>query len=128
MLNNGHSFRLDGRVALVTGSTRGLGKQMALALASAGARTAMNFANDVDMAEAAYDDLLRITPDSCLVAGDVTDPVAVTRMCRQVVESLGPIDILVINATCSQPELPFEDYDWLFFQKMLDYFVKSPVL
>ena len=41
---------------------------------------------------------------------------------------LGPIDILVINATCSQPELPFEQYDWEFFQSMLDFFVKSPVL
>jgi 3-oxoacyl-[acyl-carrier protein] reductase len=49
-------------------------------------------------------------------------------VCRQVADLLGPIDILVINATCRQPELPFEDYDWEFFQSMLDYFVKSPVL
>jgi 3-oxoacyl-[acyl-carrier protein] reductase len=45
-----------------------------------------------------------------------------------VADALGPIDILVINATCHQPELPFEQYDWPFFQTMLDYFVKSPVL
>ena len=128
LLNNGHSFRLDGRVALVTGSTRGLGKQIALSLARAGARTAMNYANDHATAEAAFRELVEITNDSCLVCGNVTDSAAVERMSREVVDSLGPIDILVVNATCSQPELPFEQYDWQFFQTMLDFFVKSPVL
>ncbi|MGE3242622.1 MAG: SDR family NAD(P)-dependent oxidoreductase, partial [Pirellulales bacterium] len=128
MLNNGHSFRLDGRVALVTGSTRGLGRQIALALAQAGARTAMNYANDHRVAEKAFQELMQLSNESCLVQGDVTDAESVSRMCREVTESLGPIDILVINATSSQPELPFEEYDWAFFQRMLDYFVKSPVL
>lgn len=128
MLTHGHAFRLDGRVALVTGSTRGLGKQMALALAAAGARTAMNYANDRETAEAAFLELQGITSDCCLVPGDVTDAAAVERMCREVARELGPIDVLVINATCSQPELSFEGYDWDFFQTMLDYFVKSPVL
>jgi 3-oxoacyl-[acyl-carrier protein] reductase len=128
MMNNGSSFRLDDRVALVTGSTRGLGKQIALALASAGARTAMNYANDRKNAMAAFSDLRDVSHDSCLVEGDVTDPACVEQICREVAEKLGPIDILVINATCSQPELPFEQYEWDFFQSMLDYFVKSPVL
>lgn len=128
MMNNGKSFRLDGRVALVTGSTRGLGKQTALGLASAGARTAMNYAHDREKAEAAYADLREISADSCLVQGDVTDAQTVQRMCQEVAERLGPIDILVLNATCSQPEMPLEQYDWDFFQAMLDYFVKSPVL
>lgn len=128
MLNNGHAFRLDGHVALVTGSTRGLGRQIALALAQAGARTAMNFANDERNAEKAFHELMQISNDSCLVQGDVTDAESVHRMCREVADSLGPIDILVVNATCSQPEMPFEEYQWAFFQRMLDYFVKSPVL
>jgi 3-oxoacyl-[acyl-carrier protein] reductase len=105
-----------------------LGKQIALALASAGARTAMNFANDQVTAEAAFAELRRVSRDSCLVRADVTDAASVDRLCREVAETLGPIDILVINATCSQPELPFEEYDWDFFQSMLDYFVKSPML
>jgi 3-oxoacyl-[acyl-carrier protein] reductase len=128
MTNNGHAFRLDGRVALVTGSTRGLGKQIALALASAGARTAMNYVHDHNTALAALADLERISSDACLVRGDVTDAAEVERMCAEVVDTLGPIDILVVNATCSQPELAFEEYDWEFFQSMLNYFVKSPVL
>ncbi len=124
----GQPFRLDGRVALVTGSTRGLGKEMALSLARAGAKTAMNYANDASLAKAAFAELEAVTSDACLVQADVTDPADVRRMCAEVSAKLGEIDILVINATCSQPELPFEDYDWQFFQRMLDFFLKSPVL
>jgi 3-oxoacyl-[acyl-carrier protein] reductase len=128
MLNKGPAFRLDGRVALVTGSTRGLGKQMALALAAAGARVSMNYANDSETAHAAFLELQGVTSDCTLVHGDVTDANAVERMVQEVTSDLGPIDILVINATCSQPQLPLEEYDWDFFQSMVDYFVKSPVL
>src|SRR5262245_27699526 len=98
MSNSACTFRLDGRVALVTGSTRGLGKQMALALASAGARVAMNYANDGDTANNAFKDLKSITSNCTLVQADVTDPQSVERMCQHVAEALGPIDILVINA------------------------------
>lgn len=125
---NGKSFRLDGHVALVTGSTRGLGKQIALALAHAGARVAMNYANDRAVAEAAFADLQRQSSDVFLAQGDVTNPDSVQALCDQVASALGPIDILVVNATCSQPQLAFEEYDWEFFQSMLDFFVKSPVL
>jgi 3-oxoacyl-[acyl-carrier protein] reductase len=128
MAKNGESFRLDGRVALVTGSTRGLGKEMALSLARAGAKTAMNYANDTALAEAAFAELKAIASDACLVRADVTSQTEVHNMCAEVAKKLGDIDILVVNATCSQPELPFEQYDWEFFQTMLDFFVKSPVL
>jgi 3-oxoacyl-[acyl-carrier protein] reductase len=101
---------------------------MALALAAAGARTAMNYAHDRATADAAFRDLQDVTSNCCLAAGDVTEAESVERMCRDVTAELGPIDILVVNATCSQPELPFEEYEWEFFQSMLDYFVKSPVL
>lgn len=128
MSTSSTAFRLDGRVALVTGSTRGLGKQIALGLAHAGARVSMNYAYNEDAANRAFADLQAVSADSYIVRGDVTDPRAVERICREVVDQLGPIDILVVNATCSQPELPFEEYDWEFFQSMLDFFVKSPVL
>lgn len=116
------------RVALVTGSTRGLGKEIALELARRGARVAMNYANSRTVAERAFADLVAISPNCYLVQGDVTDEKDVTRICREVGEKLGPIDILVPNATCDQPHKPIEEYDWAFFQSMLDFFVKSPVL
>ena len=89
----------------------------------------MNYANDHENAQAAFADLRQVSRDSCLVHGDVTDAGGGRDECAaRWLDELGPIDILVINATCSQPELPFEQYDWEFFQSMLDYFVKSPVL
>jgi 3-oxoacyl-[acyl-carrier protein] reductase len=123
-----NQFRLDGRVALVTGSTRGLGKGIALELARCGARVAMNFANNRATAERAFADLQAISQDSCLVAGDVTDAVGVDAMCGEIRDRLGPVDVLVLNATSPQPQLPLEEYDLAFFQEMYDFFVKSPVL
>ena len=119
---------LKGRVALITGSTRGLGKEIALEFGRLGAKVAMNYANDPGVAEMAFSDLRRVTEHAHLVKADVTDPVEVDRVVSEVSQSLGPIDILVLNATCAQPQLPIEEYDWSFFQTMLDFFVKSPVL
>jgi 3-oxoacyl-[acyl-carrier protein] reductase len=120
--------RIDGRVALVTGSSRGLGKEIALELARRGARVAMNYANSRDAAERAYAELRAATPQACLVAADVTDPGDVERLYAEVARQLGPVDILVVNATCEQPQSPIEGYDWAHFAAMLDFFVKSPVL
>ena len=128
MTTQAGTFRLDGRVALVTGSTRGLGRQIAIDLARAGAKVAMNYANDRAVAEAAFDALRSESADSCLVAGDVTNPAGVAKIYREVRAAIGPIDILVLNATCPQPQRPLEEYDWDFFELMHDFFVKSPVL
>lgn len=119
---------LKGRIALVTGSSRGLGKEIALELARRGARVAMNYGHSRETAESAFRDLADVSKESCLVQGDVTDPTAIERLCGEVTERLGPIDVLVINATCAQPMRPIEQYDWDAFQRMLDFFVKSPML
>jgi 3-oxoacyl-[acyl-carrier protein] reductase len=105
-----------------------LGKAIALELARRGARVAMNFANSREVAERGYAQLAAISKHCCLVQGDVTDAVGVDRLCRDVAAKLGPIDVLVLNATCDQPHKAVEHYDWAFFQSMLDFFVKSPVL
>jgi 3-oxoacyl-[acyl-carrier protein] reductase len=88
----------------------------------------MNYANSREAAERAYASLREVTNECCLVQGDVTDAESVERLCGEVASRLGPIDILVLNATCEQPHCPIEDYSWDFFQTMLDFFVKSPVL
>jgi 3-oxoacyl-[acyl-carrier protein] reductase len=127
-MDDRRSAELKGRVALVTGSSRGLGKEIALELARRGARVAMNYSHSRETAESAFRELAAVSKDSCLVQGDVTDPAAIERLCSETTERLGPIDVLVINATCPQPMRPIEKYDWDAFQRMLDFFVKSPML
>ena len=49
-------------------------------------------------------------------------------MLGQIAKKLGRVDIVVVNATPDQPQKPIEQYDWAFYQSMLDFFVKSPYL
>ena len=119
---------LTGRTALVTGSTTGLGKAMAMSLAAAGARVAMNYANNTARAEQAFDAFEQAGHIGTLVRGSVIDERDVASIFRQTEAELGPVDIVVVNATPDQPQRPIEAYDWAFYQEMLDFFVKSPYL
>jgi len=121
-------FSLAGRVALVTGSSTGLGKATANCLGRAGAAVAVNYANNASRAEAAVADLRAAGAKADLFQGDVTRESDVDRMFTAIEGSLGPVDIVVVNATPAQPLKTIEDYDWDFYQQMLDFFVKSPYL
>ena len=126
--NEPRPFTLAGRTALVTGSSRGLGKAIAFALGAAGAKVALNFANGQEQADATFDEFAQRGYEGLLVRADVTNEKHVAKMCHAVAKRLGPIDIVVCNATPQQPQKPFELYDWAFHQQMLDFFLKSPVL
>jgi len=121
-------FRLDGRVALVTGSSKGLGKAMAFALARQGAKVALNYANGRAHGEQALAELRKENLEGALFQADVTDEASCNRLVADIGKQLGPVDILVLNATCDQPHKPIEDYGWDFYQAMLDFFIKSPYL
>jgi 3-oxoacyl-[acyl-carrier protein] reductase len=89
---------MQGRVALVTGASRGIGRAVAEQLAAAGARVAVNY---VTHSEAAANVVSRIRDqggDALSVQADVRSAEAVDGMVQQVAEALGPIDILVNNA------------------------------
>lgn len=122
------SFSLQGRVALVTGSTTGLGRAIALALGQAGASVALNFQNNTARAEKAFAEFQAAGCAGGLFRGDVTSESDVPRLISAIEDELGPVDILVPNATCDQPHKPIEDYDWAFYQSMVDFFIKSPFL
>ena len=122
------SQTLEGRVALVTGSTTGLGKGIALALGRAGAKVAINYFNNSERAERTLAEFREAGCDGMLVRGSAIDEADVDRMVGEVSQDLGDVEILVLNATPDQPQLPIEGYDWAFYQSMLDYFVKSPFL
>lgn len=121
-------FSLLGRVALVTGASRGLGKAMAFALGRAGAKVAINWQNSREAAEATLAEFTAAGCTGMLIRADVTDAGEVQRMVREIAGALGPVDIAVLNATPAQPLKPIEEYDWAFHQQMLDFFVKSPFL
>ncbi len=122
------TFRLDGHVALVTGSSRGLGKDVALALGRAGARVAFNYFHATATAADAFAAFEAAGGHGMLVRGDASSEVDVARMVDEVGQQLGPIDILVPNATPDQPQMPIEEYTWQDCQTMIDFFIKSPFL
>ncbi|MFM7799641.1 MAG: SDR family NAD(P)-dependent oxidoreductase [Planctomycetota bacterium] len=121
-------FNIHGRVALVTGASKGLGKAMAFGLARAGAKVAINYANSSEHADRTFREFRDAGLHGMLVRADVTDESEVARMCSEIEAELGPVDIAVFNATGPQPLKPIEDYDWAFYQEMYDFFVKSPFL
>lgn len=122
------TFSLAGRVALVTGNSTGLGKAIGLCLGQAGAKVPVNFLNNEARAKAALAEYQRAGIQTCLVRSDATTEAGVEALYAQVEQQLGPVDIIVPNATCDQPHRPIEEYDWAFYQSMLDFFVKSPYL
>jgi 3-oxoacyl-[acyl-carrier protein] reductase len=89
---------LTGRVALVTGASRGIGATIALTLAEAGAAVAINYRERSDAAEAVAARVEATGRRAIAVAADVSDSAAVAAMVRTVASHLGPIDILVNNA------------------------------
>lgn len=119
---------LEGHVALVTGSTTGLGKAVAQALGQAGAKVAINYYNNTERAEKALAEFEALGGTGMLVRGDVSSPDGVADVCGTVADKFGPIDILVPNATPDQPHKPIEEYDWDFYEQMINFFIKSPFL
>lgn len=119
---------LAGKVALVTGSTTGLGLEIAKELGRRGAKVAMNYAHNQTRAEAAYDSFAAEGLTGALIAADVCSEAGVVHLVSETTSQLGPVDILIPNATGPQPQRPIEDYDWAFYQEMVDFFIKSPFL
>lgn len=121
-------FSLAGRVALVTGSSTGLGKATAGCLGLAGAKVAVNYANSKSRADETLAELRDAGIQAEVFKADVTSASEIDEMFTAIETSLGMVDIVVVNATPPQPLKPIEEYDWAFHQQMLDFFVKSPYL
>ena len=92
------SFSIEGRVALVTGAARGIGKATAIALTKHGADVAVNYLTQRDKAEAVVAAIRGLGRRAAVVQGDVSKEADVKRLVREAAGSLGPIDILVNNA------------------------------
>jgi 3-oxoacyl-[acyl-carrier protein] reductase len=105
---------LEGRVALVTGAGRNLGRAMALALAEAGARVAVNARANRGEALAVVGEIEAAGSEGLAVLGDVGDRAAIVSMVEEVSKRFGSVDLLVNNAGIRprQSFLEIEPEDW----------------
>ncbi len=105
---------LNGRVALITGSSRGIGRAIALALAGAGADIALNYRSRAAEAAAVESEIRQMERRCVSIQADVSVTAEVARLVSAVESGLGPIDILVNNAGITRPQ-PIEEIteaDW----------------
>jgi 3-oxoacyl-[acyl-carrier protein] reductase len=106
-------MRLTGKIALVTGASRGIGKAIALRLAQDGAKLAINNL-DIETAETVAAEIKALGGMALAVAGDVSSTDEVNHMMETIISTYGSIDILVNNAgiTRDQLLLRMADDDW----------------
>src|SRR6266540_4629438 len=107
--------RLDGKVALVTGASRGIGREIALELAREGAKVALNYQSSDARAQEVADEIAKLGA-ACLIAkADVAHPQEARAMVKRVVEHFGRLDILVNNAGITRDKSirKMTDEDWL---------------
>ncbi|WP_431779597.1 SDR family oxidoreductase [Microbacterium aurantiacum] len=101
---------LKGRVALVTGSSRGIGADTARYLAEAGADVVINYRNKAPRAQKLADELRGLGVRALVVGADLTDATSVQQMFAEVEREFGSLDILVLNASGGMEAGMAEDY------------------
>lgn len=111
-------FRLDGKIAIVTGGAGGIGEALALGLALQGATVVVSSRNQEAIAKAAANITKESGREALAIAADVTDEASMAGLVDQVVKKYGRIDILVnamgMNIKRDAFEYPMEDWDKLF--------------
>jgi len=109
-----NSVRLEGRAALVTGSDRGVGKGVALELARAGCRVAINYHSAADLAHQTVAEIRAFGVDAFAVQGDVGVASDVRTMVDATVSRFGCMHILVNNAGIQtwKPLLEVTEHEW----------------
>ena len=108
------NLELEGTVALVTGSIRGIGKGIALVLAEKGADVILNGVNPNPDSDKLKEQIEAMGRKALIIYADVSDEVQVKEMFKQILETFGRLDILVNNAGTSQAKDIFEEElaDW----------------
>jgi 3-oxoacyl-[acyl-carrier protein] reductase len=102
---------LQGRVALVTGASRGIGRAIALALAERGAAVAVNFRARAEEADSAVAQIRSAGGRAMAVRANVSVSAQVNEMAARIESELGPVDVLVNNAGIAITGMREEDFD-----------------
>ncbi len=124
---------LTDKVVIVTGSSRGLGAQIAQKMAAAGAKVCVNYLQSKDAAEQVVVDIIAAGGEAISYQADVTELEEVKAMAQAVIESFGRIDVLVNNALPHYQFNPSADYTsietvkWSHFSQQIDGIVKGAV-
>jgi 3-oxoacyl-[acyl-carrier protein] reductase len=123
-------LRLEGKVALVTGASHGLGKAVCLALAAEGAKVGVNYRRQPEKAEAVVEEIRRTCgTDAIGLLADVTRETNIVAMFDQLEEAFGPVEVLVNNAaycpTAPVQEITEEEWNHTFQVNMTGTFLAS---
>lgn len=93
--------RFDGKVALITGSSRGIGRALALTLAREGAEIVVNYARNAELAESAVREINALDTRAIAVQANVEEPAEIDRLFERVESEFGRLDCFVSNAAAS---------------------------
>lgn len=108
-------MELEGKIALVTGSSRGIGKTISLELARNGCRVIVHGSKASDALRDSFENVRKHNPNSLMVAAELSKPGEINEMFSQIKKAFAGLDILVNNAATQNPspvlELKQEDWD-----------------
>lgn len=112
--------KLEGRAALVTGASRGIGRGIARAFAAEGADVAIGYRRERDAADEAVREIEAMGRKACAFAADVRDAAAVEAMMAGAREALGGLDVVVANAGVPTRFEPLHEVDPGYWQRVID--------
>ena len=120
-------FRLNGKRLFITGGSRGLGREMALGIASAGADVVL-VGRDQESLDRTASDIRAMGREAQILQGDVGQPADCERVCREALDRCGPIDILINNVGGRRVNIPTEDMPLETWQQIMDLNLTSTFL
>ena len=118
---------LEGKVAIVTGASKGIGAAIAKGLGAAGAAVVVNYASSGEGAERAVEEIIHKGGRAIAVQGDVSKVADVRRLFEETAKAFGPLDVLVNNAGVFQFD-PLEAVTEDEFHRQFDTNVLGPIL
>jgi 3-oxoacyl-[acyl-carrier protein] reductase len=107
-------MHLDGKVTIVTGASRGIGRSVAIALAKLGAKIVINYAGNEAAAEEVKNIIVAAGGQAIVIKADVGDAAAVDAMLKETINTFGKVDILINNAGITRDNLlmRMKEEDW----------------